>query len=411
MRNQQSEIRGQESESVVVSLRETRFITRSVMTTLAAGGGRPAARAGRRGITLLEVLISMFIMLVGLLGVASLIPVGKFEQQRGAKIDRASACGRAAFREMRIRGMLNPRSWALANPGGTAVYSTAGTAHLFAWDAANSGSSVALFRAFAIDPLGVGDASSPQTFGPRFPYDTTATSPMGRIPRLTLGPLLNAAARAAIAESIFQWRDDLNYEEPASADGLPQQRYFQTTNSPAEPIQRMSAGDYSWLATVVPDPNLVGSQNALDIPVRVSVAVFYKRDTKSIPGAGERVCDLAAPTGNGETKLIVQSGNPDLALAPYSGDARKFLDVKPGQWLMIATTPDFSVATLFWHYSWQRIVAVDSVTGTGPYSRAITLAGPDQQFFASPGQNKAFLFDGIVAVYEKHMKLELDSMY
>ena len=44
------------------------------------------------------------ILLVGLLGVASLIPVGKFEVQRGAKIDRAAACD-----EWHHHGGLRPR--------------------------------------------------------------------------------------------------------------------------------------------------------------------------------------------------------------------------------------------------------------------------------------------------------------
>ena len=49
---------------------------------LVAGAGiwhAPRARRGRRrGITLLEVLISIFVLAVGLLGVAALIPAGVY---------------------------------------------------------------------------------------------------------------------------------------------------------------------------------------------------------------------------------------------------------------------------------------------------------------------------------------------
>lgn len=60
----------------------------------------------------------MFILLVGLLGVGALIPVGRLEVSLGDQYDRASAVGRAAFREMKVRGMLRPDAGCLAVSGG-----------------------------------------------------------------------------------------------------------------------------------------------------------------------------------------------------------------------------------------------------------------------------------------------------
>ncbi len=72
-------------------------------------GGSQRARgcpaAVRCGITLLEVLISMFVMLVGVISVFSLIALGRFEMLEGSKADRAmslarrrnTTCWRAAF--------------------------------------------------------------------------------------------------------------------------------------------------------------------------------------------------------------------------------------------------------------------------------------------------------------------------
>src|SRR5579859_1448276 len=65
-------------------------------------------RSRHRGISLLEVLISIFILLVGLLGVGALIPIGRLEVGQADKFDRAGTLGRAAFREMKIRAMLRP---------------------------------------------------------------------------------------------------------------------------------------------------------------------------------------------------------------------------------------------------------------------------------------------------------------
>lgn len=52
----------------------------------------------------MEVLISAFIMSVGLLGVAALLPVGHHEANKGMIADRAAEIGRQAFRDFQIRG-------------------------------------------------------------------------------------------------------------------------------------------------------------------------------------------------------------------------------------------------------------------------------------------------------------------
>ncbi len=75
----------------------------------------PGPFAFTRGITLTEVLISMFVLMIGLLGVAAMIPAGRHEILEGSKIDNATAVGRAAFRDLKIRGYLNPANWRLAD--------------------------------------------------------------------------------------------------------------------------------------------------------------------------------------------------------------------------------------------------------------------------------------------------------
>ena len=52
----------------------------------------------RRGLSLLEVLVSIGILTLGLLGVAMLIPIGKFAMTEVEKADRTGTCGRAAAR-------------------------------------------------------------------------------------------------------------------------------------------------------------------------------------------------------------------------------------------------------------------------------------------------------------------------
>jgi hypothetical protein len=65
----------------------------------------------RPAITLTEVLISLGILTIGLLGVAALFPVGSYYMQKGEIADRASAIAQAAFNDAIARGMLNPKFW------------------------------------------------------------------------------------------------------------------------------------------------------------------------------------------------------------------------------------------------------------------------------------------------------------
>ena len=65
----------------------------------------------RNGISLMEVLISMFVMLFGLMGVAAIFPVGNYYVVEGEKHDLGSLLAANAFEELQTRGMLRPERW------------------------------------------------------------------------------------------------------------------------------------------------------------------------------------------------------------------------------------------------------------------------------------------------------------
>ncbi|MGI6414054.1 MAG: type IV pilus modification PilV family protein [Thermoguttaceae bacterium] len=65
-------------------------------------------RPRRSGISLIEVLIAVFVLTFGLMGIAMVIPAGRYLMVEAAKSDRGSACGRAALNDMKIRGWLLP---------------------------------------------------------------------------------------------------------------------------------------------------------------------------------------------------------------------------------------------------------------------------------------------------------------
>ena len=79
-------------------------------------GQRPEVRepleserpAHRRGVSLLEVLAAIGVLSIGLLGLAALLPIGRYTIAEATKADRAGHCGRAALRNVVVRRMLDP---------------------------------------------------------------------------------------------------------------------------------------------------------------------------------------------------------------------------------------------------------------------------------------------------------------
>lgn len=79
-------------------------------------GPRTTYQGPRSAISLTEVLIAMGIMTVGLLGVASVFPVGSWYLQKADIADQGSAIAQSVMSDLVARGMLNPGAWYLMTP-------------------------------------------------------------------------------------------------------------------------------------------------------------------------------------------------------------------------------------------------------------------------------------------------------
>jgi type II secretory pathway pseudopilin PulG len=434
-------------------------------------------RRARRGISLLEVLISMFVLAVGLLSVAALIPAGRYEIAQSTQLDNTAMIGRAAFRDLQVRGFLSPgdttgtSNW--RNPSGVAVWVPSTPMQPFRLGGASSAR-----VAFALDPLG-----AVAGYGATFP----ALAPTLSLTRIA--PLnVTATGARQLVDSVFRSSVDLatvdNRGEPftdsnrngqydngvdsfdaptqdGNANGVhdgpnsnlpPQQSWFRDSSNPnllTNVLRRASQGDYSWLATIVSDP----TQSALDSKVTVSVAVFHKRNLGS-PGAGERVVEV------GTLFVGIGGGTFKLKNLPLN-----FVAVKPGTWIMLAgresggepftdsnengqwdTTEQYDdrngngsydpgpphepysdingngqwedpepytdlnrngvydSALNLDYFAWYRVASAARVQGG---QQLIDLSGPDWPRTINVNL-QAFLFDNIIAVYEKNLSLKIE---
>ena len=199
--------------------------------------------SARRGISLMEVLMSIFILTVGLLGLASLIPVGGYQVGEAVRSDRAAAVGRAAFNEVRIRGLLDPRLWR---------------------------DNVDTTQLFVIDPLG-----NFQNGGFKVLLNSS------QLVYLRRWPGDNTPINKALIRHIFTSHDDLEFVAQDNPDDPPRQM-------PATGLRkRPSADRYSWLVTVVPVGSEAGRESTQGELHRVSVAVFHSRqsndETATVP--------------------------------------------------------------------------------------------------------------------------------
>lgn len=362
----------------------------------------------RRGVSLLEVLISMFIILFGLLGVAALLELGRSEVVVASREDRAMACGVSALADMTARGMLNPNRWVgwydqapatglgwwapVPAPNPPWVYQLPSN-QTAAWRRVGDVEGK-LFGPCVIDPLyilrTITPASTPTEIAnqvARFPY-VPGVPAMRRlfvdVSKPGGSPLtLNVTTLAAIADRQFTWPDDQVFDIPKDPQQRPT-RLFDATGA------GVFEGNYSWLATVAPRS---------DGFVDVSVAVFYQRDftPPSAPAdpdkPGERVlawtdsANAVQPGvqffgggwGGGDVRLLVDSVD-----SPVLGRARSpaYLDVREGDWIFV-----YGVSGGQSILRWYRVIAVGEEatllnpaqppSNTNPWTRLVTLAGPD----------------------------------
>ncbi|MBX3415516.1 MAG: hypothetical protein KF708_22725 [Pirellulales bacterium] len=408
---------------------------------------------GRRGISLTEVLLSMFVMTVGILGLAALIPVGGSDVATAVRNDRTSNLGRAAFRDVQVRDWLNQNNW-LDPDAGTAwrdMDMPDGTNETIPFET----SPLDYGNAVCLDPMFLARAVPEGTPIDRrwgFPYrlDNNPDPDNDHLQSLNPPRMQRVALRAwpgstlpmslAQTERLFRSSDDLVFGLP---DNQPDGRPFASLGTAGQ--VRQYTGDYSWMVTIAPYLN----EHTANLPAAerpqsyiVSTVVFQKRIVELAPeDIGNRVgtppterlvyCDFMSGIGlgGGDVRLrlpVGTLGNND----PNQPKNSDFPAVKPGQWIMLSAwlLPGNGVSGAV--FRWYRVVSAGPLTSAvsggvvTEWYQDVTLSGPDfwrssVTVFGSlyadaddltPPSGKitvyATIVDGVVGVYEKTMRLD-----
>jgi hypothetical protein len=330
-----------------------------------------------RGISLLEVLVSIGILSVGLLAVAMMIPIGKLAISETNRSDRTGACGRAGLRDVRVRGMLNYGQWWApppAPPGGTAVLGTS-----------------VVNAPIVIDPLG---------------YANSLPATLGGIPRYTLWEGAPAHAMSMTsAETIFRWHDDLKFS-------LPEEIKVGAPPAGSRPVVVGAAGTYegnfSWFLTVTPSPVEAGFTFAQRTMYSISVVVC--QGGKRLLAGGEQTYSTATtpaltllgPIANGGAGII-------LSASTSSGVTT---NVKENQWIMLCGGNPVQA-------KWYRVanagppqnVDASNRPSPDPVSNSVTLPRVDQYLMlVGPDLDTtagaiAVIVDGVTGVYTTTVQL------
>ncbi len=320
----------------------------------------------RTGISLLEVLISMFVLAVGLLGLASMVPVGQFQVSQATHADFASSVGRGeAFKHIKVQDMLDEASWVYYTAGAYQPYMPTSSAFV--------NPSNPIDTAFVIDGLALATYATDTDYQ-FFPYTSTTmpwpSTSVPRVDRISIKDLAvnNNNIAVETADRIFRGLDDKIFEIPTDTTRRPMLmnsiRPYTDSNgngvyNTGEPFndlngngtwdagqsaQLQSQGDYSWMVMI--SPALWWDTTAVDgtapnqaVPIFVdglgttTVLVLHKRD----------LADTALPPSERGVWADVQSvgaGSLDVQLRDTTStifeDAKRFLRVRHNQWIMLS---------------------------------------------------------------------------
>ncbi len=373
--------------------------------------------SSHRGVTLVEVAFSMGIILIGLVGLISIVPIAGRQAKDAVSLNNATALATAGFAEFQARNYLQSGRWVLKSdfdvPAATPPISSnpreplssgrprstvfLNTLAQFtpAFSPLITADAVCIDPQFVAHRPGYSPAGSGgpyarfQSLGTnghrrlRFPYYKGTYNPLVNpsepvtgsnqwpfVPRMTRVTINRGQSMAGQfvsemeANLLSETGDDLNVAQPDDKSLEPFLESDNVTGTGVGYGQTQTTGDYSWLATVNSEP---GSDYA-----SVSVAVIENRDRSffTYPNDGTVA---ETPESNATDERL---GYVDFAGGFRGGSGgtvevvmSAFVDptVIPGQWVMMSRSfPRPSPLPPVQTHRWFRVTGVSNVTDGKP---------------------------------------------
>ena len=362
----------------------------------------------RHGLSVIEVLTSIVVALIGVFGVLAMIPFSVKQTQSGLDQDAATSMARNALANFEASGFN--------------IKTEVGGVKQLNWLDANSNhvitetvvpvNATGCNGLICIDPLGVAESGG---FG-SFPFHNGSLPDSLKLPldygTVTLARPGGAPFSLADARRMFRLTDDLVFEQAdnpdvADSDLLGPVQIFNegVVGGAVQSLNRQSNGTISWCALVHPQ----GAANSRQIEnLKFYMLVFKDRETTVAPDPmvtdGKMAAALVrAPTAFAQaaTVTVEDPVNPI-----------RFVDqVRRNDWVMLinrssGTEPEFYRTNV----SFARVANTSSNEAMGTSS--LTLDGPDFLFTPpTPAENATYIvhLKDVVAVFPRTIKLEDSS--
>jgi hypothetical protein len=367
----------------------------------------------RRGVTIVEVLFSILVVSIGLLGSIAVFVVASTQMKKAIVNDSVGVIGRSAVHKFDTLAMRRPEKWHTWN----------GNYFVPIFDPSKrefTNNSFSLVQSYCIDSRFATANTGNWNAASTFPCNTPANQAgprMHRVAFLTLPPLVPPnqaeadkllARHRLFANTAFWCEDDLTVMRSDKDRSLPAEQVFAKDASNV-PVKRQSDGHFSWMATLSPTPqagtlangNLgwIGGDSFV-----LSVVVFHDRESD---------LNLEAERTLGATVLDDGSTGGEVQLT--SADPAR-LKIKAGQWILLSGMrplrgPNGNTVDTYAYFRWYRVTTAErepEVVAGGHQIHA-TLIGQD---WASDLTNQqAVVVDGVVGVYEKTIRLDYGSTF
>ena len=351
------------------------------------------ASSKRHGLSVIEVLTSIVVALIGVFGVLAMIPFSVKQTQSGLDQDAATSMARSALSSFEA--------------GGYKIVS--GDNSQLGWVTDAAGTAVSIDSdpdaLYCIDPLGVAEqdrVASGTAFG-TFPFNSTGGAVMIPIVNLATPPdgLPRAAGTLpqfdlADARRMFRLTDDLVFEESDDSSVTdsdlfgPVQIFNEgSVGGAVTLLNRQSTGAVSWCAIVQP---IVNDPTAAEVDSYKFNVLIFK----------DRITDSTATESQMATATVTMPTNFASPLSSVTVGGPMGTEIRRNDWVML-----YNESGTVTNVAFARISSLNDVAPLTPLfesGSSLTLDGPDFDF--GNGTTTIVHLRDVVAVFPRTIKLE-----